>query len=121
MHSYADVVRGGAARDGGTTAPIDPEAAGRLAELFRLLGDPARVRILWTLRDRGEQCVGDLALAVDASATSVSQALRLLRATGVVRNRRDGRHVRYRLDDEHVGYLLEVAHKHFEHGRRRGR
>lgn len=90
--------------------------AEQLAELFRLLGDPSRARILYALVDAGECCVGDLATMVEASETSVSQALRLLRTAGVVRHRREGRHVHYRLDDDHVRRLLELSREHLRHG-----
>lgn len=92
-----------------------PTVADQLADMFRLLGDPGRVQILYLLLDGGEQCVGDIAAALDAPDTRVSQALRLLRSAGVVRNRRDGRHIHYQLDDEHVAVLLETCRAHLEH------
>ncbi len=92
-----------------------PGLAERAADLFRLLGDPTRVRLLDALAVTDELCVHELAAAVGAGETRVSQALRLLRTAGVVRNRRDGRHVYYRLDDEHVRTLLEVTQVHLAH------
>lgn len=89
-----------------------PDDVGRVAETFKLLGDPNRARILFALREAGELCVCDLAATVDMSETSVSQALRLLRAAGIVRNRRDGRMSWYRLDDAHVGTLLDASFDH---------
>jgi DNA-binding transcriptional ArsR family regulator len=89
-----------------------PEAA---ADLFRLLGDPTRIRILDTLTEVDELCVHEIAAAVDAGETKVSQALRLLRTAGVVRNRREGRHMHYRLDDDHVRTLLRVTREHLSH------
>lgn len=93
----------------------DADAATDLAALFRLLGEPTRMRILATLLSHDEVSVGAIAVAVDASETKVSQALRLLRAARVVRNRRDGRTIYYRLDDEHVRTLLEVSLDHLAH------
>lgn len=93
----------------------DTALSERAADLFRLLGDPTRVRLLQVLADTDELCVHELAAAVDAGETRVSQALRLLRTAGVVRNRRDGRHVHYRLDDDHVRTLLEVTRQHLAH------
>ena len=98
-------------------------AAERAADLFRLLGDPTRVRLLDALASTDELCVHELATTVGAGETRVSQALRLLRTAGVVRNRRAGRHVYYRLDDEHVRTLLAVTQAHLAHqpeGDRRG-
>ena len=89
--------------------------ADETAALFRLLGDPTRVRILQSLAGTDELCVHEIASAVDSSETKVSQALRLLRTAGVVRNRRDGRHIHYRLDDEHVRTLLGVTAEHVAH------
>ncbi len=85
------------------------------ARLFRLLGDPTRVRILEVLIDSPELCVHEIAAAVDAAETKVSQALRLLRMAGIVRNRRAGRHVHYRLDDDHVRTLLRATLDHLDH------
>jgi DNA-binding transcriptional ArsR family regulator len=85
------------------------------AAMFRLLGDPTRIRILQTLADSDEMCVHEIAAAVGTSETKVSQALRLLRTAGVVRNRRDGRHIHYRLDDDHVRTLLNVTFEHLAH------
>lgn len=96
--------------------PISPAEGEQIADLFKLLGDPNRTRVLYALRQAGELCVGDLAETVDASETSVSHALRLLRTAGVVRNRRDGRNVYYRLDDDHVRMLLDLSREHLRHG-----
>ena len=87
-----------------------------MAATFRLLGDPTRVRILIALDEHDELCVHEIARLVGAGETKVSQALRLLRTAGIVRNRRDGRHIRYRLDDEHVRTLLRVTAEHLDHG-----
>ncbi len=92
-----------------------PEAE-RLAEMFRLLGDRTRTRILFALAEAGELCVCDIAAAVSVPETSVSQAMRLLRTAGVVRSRRDGRIVWYRLDDDHVRLLLDLSREHLRHG-----
>ena len=94
---------------------IPGEEVQQLTELFRLLGDPTRVQILYALAEVGELCVCDLAAVVEAPETSVSHALRLLRASGVVRNRKSGRMVYYSLDDAHVRMLLDVSAEHLRH------
>lgn len=94
---------------------IDIDTAVDLAAMFRLLGDPTRVRLLFALLEAGELCVCDMATAVDASETKVSQAMRLLRSAGVVRNRREGRRIIYRLDDGHVQALLNISLSHVTH------
>ena len=94
---------------------IPDDEAQQLTELFRLLGDPTRVRILYALVKVGQLCVCDLAVVVDAPETSVSRALRLLRTAGVVRNRKSGRMVYYSLSDAHVRLLLDVSAEHLRH------
>lgn len=99
-------------------ALISHREAAQLAELFRLLGDPTRTRILYALLEAGELCVCDVAATVGASETAVSHALRLLRTAGVVRKRRDGRMIYYRLDDAHVRMLLDLSREHLRHENR---
>ncbi|MGH8825242.1 MAG: ArsR/SmtB family transcription factor [Jiangellaceae bacterium] len=94
---------------------LGPDELTSLAQLFRLLGDPTRVRMLYALLEVGEMCVSDLAAAVDAQESTVSQALRLLRASGAVVGRRDGRMVFYRLADAHVRMLLDLSREHTRH------
>jgi len=96
---------------------LDVDEAVDLAEMFRLLGDPTRVRILFALLEAGELCVCDVAAVVETTETKVSQAMRLLRNAGVVRNRRDGRNIYYRLDDAHIRMLLDLSREHVAHGR----
>lgn len=71
--------------------------------------------MLYALLDAGELCVCDLAAATGTLDVTVSQALRLLRAAGVVTGRRSGRLVYYRLADAHVRMLLELTHQHVGH------
>jgi ArsR family transcriptional regulator len=82
-----------------------------LADTFRALGDPTRVRILDAL-SHGELCVCDLAAVLSLSQSAVSHQLRLLRGLRLVRARRDGRMVFYALDDRHVVDLLQQGLKH---------
>lgn len=87
----------------------------RAAAMFKMVGDPTRARLLYALLDAGELCVCDLAAATGTLEATVSQALRLLRAAGVVTGRRAGRLVYYRLADAHVRMLLELTHQHVGH------
>jgi DNA-binding transcriptional ArsR family regulator len=82
-----------------------------LADTFRALGDPTRVRILDVL-SHGELCVCDLAAVLSLSQSAVSHQLRLLRALRLVRARREGRMVFYALDDLHVVDLLGQGLRH---------
>ena len=101
------------------TLPRVPTAdeAGEVAALFRLLGDPQRVRLLSALLEAGELCVCDLAACLGLPESNVSHSLRLLRTAGVVRNRRAGRMVHYSLDDAHVRLLLDLSREHVDHAR----
>ena len=76
-----------------------------LAEIFRLLGDPSRLRVLIECR-RGPTPVGKIAETTGLSPSLVSHHLRLLRATRIVRAERQGRHVLYSLDDHHIDRVL---------------
>src|SRR6266568_9456571 len=78
------------------------------ATLFRVLGHPARVRILELLRD-GERSVGWLQEALKLDSSGASQHLAALRRIGLVASRRDGTTVYYRVEDEGVFELLAAA------------
>ena len=78
------------------------------ANLFRVLGHPARVRILELLRD-GERSVGSLQAELGLDSGGTSQHLSALRRIGLVESRREGTSVFYRVDDEHVFELLEAG------------
>jgi DNA-binding transcriptional ArsR family regulator len=95
-------------------ALVAPSTAEGLAQVFRALADPTRVRIVSALA-RAELCVGDLAAVLGMSVSAVSHQLRLLRELRVVRKRRDGKHIYYALDDEHVGDLFERGLEHVQH------
>ena len=87
----------------------------RVTGVFKLLGDPTRVRLLYAMLEAGELCVCDLAASTGTMETTVSQALRLLRTSGVVSGRRQGRNVFYRLSDAHIRMLLDVTREHTLH------
>ena len=92
-----------------------------LAETFKALGDPTRLRMLTAL-SQAELCVCDLASLVGISESAASHQLRLLRTLRLVRSRRDGRMVHYRLDDDHIVGLLAQGLDHVgEAGVRRDR
>jgi DNA-binding transcriptional ArsR family regulator len=82
-----------------------------MAEIFKLLGDLTRVRILRALAVT-ELCVCDLAALLEMTSSAISHQLRLLRARGIVRFRKEGKVVYYRLDDEHVQTLVDVSLRH---------
>jgi ArsR family transcriptional regulator len=78
------------------------------AGLFRVLGHPARVRILELLRD-GERSVGSLQSELGLESGATSQHLAALRRVGLVESRREGTSVFYRAAGEEVFALLEAG------------
>jgi DNA-binding transcriptional ArsR family regulator len=93
----------------------DADVVDELAEVFGLLSDPNRLRLLAAMLEGGELCVCDLAAAVGMAESTTSHALRLLRAHHVVKARRAGRMMHYSLRDGHVRMLLDVALEHVHH------
>jgi DNA-binding transcriptional ArsR family regulator len=94
---------------------VDESTAGRLADTFKALSDPTRLRIV-SLLAGAELCVCDLAAALGMSQSAVSHQLRTLRDMRLVRWRRDGRQILYTLDDEHVADLFRRGLDHVTHG-----
>lgn len=91
----------------------------RLADLFKLIGDPTRCHILFAL-DQDEMCVCDLANVLNMTKSSISHQLAVLRKSGVVKCRRSGKEVYYTLDDNHIEKLFEVGLEHINHQRLEG-
>jgi len=95
--------------------PLDGVIAARLAELFKALSDPTRLRLLSVLL-QGELCVSELAERLGLSPSAVSHQLRGLRQMRLVRMRRAGRRIFYALDDEHISDLFQRGLEHVQHG-----
>lgn len=91
--------------------PADSVTA--LAETFKILGDPTRVRIAFALA-REELCVCDLANLLGISQSATSHSLRALRQMNLVKFRKEGKIAYYSLDDEHIGSLLDEGFRHVE-------
>ncbi len=91
------------------------EEAGALSELFKIFGDPTRIRILCAMLD-AELCVNDIAGLLQMSQSSVSHQLRILKTSKLVKSRRDGKSVFYSLDDEHVHSILSMGMEHIMEG-----
>ncbi|MET7574554.1 metalloregulator ArsR/SmtB family transcription factor [Streptomyces sp. NPDC005492] len=85
----------------------EPDHVRAWAERFALLADPGRLALLLALNQAGPLAVSDLAVATGMNDPAVSQALRLLRAAGVVVGEKEGRVVRYRVVDPLVADLLK--------------
>ena len=90
---------------------LSTDQTSELADMFRLLGDASRLRILLACLAEAKP-VGDIAQSVGLSASLVSHHLRLLRAARLVRARRSGRHVVYSAADQHISQVIEDMAEH---------
>lgn len=97
------------------TRPLSDDLL-RLTELFKILGDETRVKIMWTL-DNNEMCVCDIANVLNMTKSAISHQLALLRENGIVKYRKVGKEVYYTLDDDHINKLYEIGLEHINHKR----
>lgn len=95
-----------------TNATIDHSVA-ELADLFRLLGDTTRLRILLSCLDE-PIAVSDIANKLNLSQPLVSHHLRLLRATRIVKANRHGRQMLYVAADQHISGMLSNLLEHID-------
>ncbi len=84
------------------------EVLENVSEVLKLLGDTTRLRILLALATT-ELCVCDLAALLEMTSSAISHQLRLLRARGIVKYRKEGKIVYYSLDDPQVQSLIKVS------------
>ncbi|MFD0682002.1 MULTISPECIES: ArsR/SmtB family transcription factor [unclassified Paenibacillus] len=94
---------------------ITEHTAAGLAEVFKALGDPTRVKIIYTLV-QNELCVHDLTVVLDMSQSAISHQLRYLRNLRIVKRRKVGKTVFYSLDDEHIEQIFVQMLQHIKHG-----
>jgi ArsR family transcriptional regulator len=92
---------------------LNEEQAIELAQLFQVMGDSSRIKIIFALWQQ-ELCVCDLAHLLGLSVSAVSHQLRLLRNLRLVKYRRDGRMVYYSLDDAHIEKLFNEGLEHIK-------
>ncbi len=85
-----------------------------LARIYKALGDPTRLRIIYVL-SKSSLCVCDIANLLDMTQSSISHHLRILRDLNLVRFKKEGKLVIYSLDDDHVLRLLEEGLEHTKH------
>lgn len=84
-----------------------------LAELYNVFGDTTRIRILSALL-QSELCVNDIAQLLELSQTAVSHQLRVLKASKLVKFRKEGKIVFYSISDDHVKSIMEIGLEHVE-------
>jgi len=93
---------------------MPPETVlGDLAGFFKLFGDRTRLGILWAL-SLSEMCVCDLAMLLKMKQPAISQHLKNLRQTRIVRTRREGKVIFYALNDEHIRSVLNTGLQHID-------
>jgi DNA-binding transcriptional ArsR family regulator len=97
-----------------TEARLHDPTANDLAELFKALGDPTRVKMIHALL-HSELCVHDLCMVLGMAQSAVSHQLRYLRNVRMVKRRKEGKTVFYSIDDDHVKEIFLQTLKHLEH------
>jgi ArsR family transcriptional regulator len=97
--------------DGVRAQMLDRHLVADTAEIFKVLGDPTRMRLLYALAQR-ELCVCDLSAVLGMTQSAISHQLRVLRSARLVRYRKAGTIVYYSLADAHVVQLIDVGIDH---------
>jgi DNA-binding transcriptional ArsR family regulator len=90
---------------------LEDQTLYQVSHLFKVLGDPTRIRILYALKDE-ELCVCDLSFILKMSQSAISHQLKSLRDADLVRNKKEGKVVFYRLADMHVHRIFNQALDH---------
>ena len=93
---------------------LSEEEVSDIADFFKVFGDPTRLKILIALDKAGEMGVNQIAEAASMSQSAISQQLKLLRASRLVKFRKDGRNAIYRLSDDHIHRILSLGIEHYE-------
>ena len=83
----------------------------KMAEMFKVMNDPTRLRIINALL-LSEMCVCDIAALMDMTQPTISHHLKIMRQSELIKYRRDGKVVYYSLDDEHIGRLFQTGLEH---------
>jgi len=92
--------------------PLDEEVSD-IADFFKVFGDSTRLKILFLL-SHGELPVNAIAEKLGMQQSTISQQLKLLRASRLVRHRKEGRSIHYRLNDDHIEKILAMGMEHYE-------
>lgn len=90
---------------------LSEEKMFELANLFKVLGDPTRDKILHSIEDN-ELCVNDICIVVNMNKSAVSHQLRILRDAKLVKSRKVGKEVYYSFDDDHISTIFKYAIEH---------
>ena len=93
---------------------LDDETSLELADLFKVLGDKTRIKLLSLLAAEDELCVCDIAESLQMGQSAISHQLRVLRAARLVKFRKSGKAAFYSLDDDHVLILMHMGLDHVQ-------
>lgn len=93
---------------------ITDSAASGMADLFKALGDPTRIKLIYAMVNR-ELCVHDLSVLLDMGQSAISHQLRYLRNLRIVKRRKAGKTVFYSLDDDHMEQVFVQTLQHLKH------
>lgn len=93
---------------------VDSETAQEVAQIFKALSDPTRVRLISVLVEH-ELCVHSIVEALGMTQSAISHQLQTLRMLRLVRSRKEGKHVYYTLDDTHIANLYRQGLAHIRH------
>ena len=89
-------------------SPLSDQLVDVIAERFRVIGEPMRIKLLDRLRG-GEASVGELSELLGAGQQNVSRHLNVLHAAGILSRRKDGTRVLYAISDDSVFALCETV------------
>lgn len=95
------------------SAMPDEQKLYKLSELYKLFGDPTRIKILYVLL-KSEMCVCDIARLLNMTTSAISHQLKLLKQASLVKFRREGKTVFYSLADDHVTTIINNGMEHIE-------
>lgn len=92
---------------------LEEEELYGLADLFKIFGDPTRIKILYALSE-SEMCVCDIAQRLNMTQSAISHQLKILKQSKLVKNRREGKTVFYSLADGHVKTIMRHGLDHVQ-------
>ena len=93
---------------------LDDETSLHLADLFKVLGDKTRIKLLSLLYAEQELCVCDIAEVLGMTQSAISHQLRILKQMKLVKNRREGKTVFYSLADGHIKTIINQGMEHIQ-------
>ena len=92
---------------------LDESVLRYIADFFKVLGDPTRIKIIQILF-KNELCVCDLAAVMGMNQPAISQQLKILKQANIVEYRRDGKNVFYTLSDDHIKQIFDQGYLHIK-------